>query len=397
MGGLASGLRLCDLLIVLNPIASINPKSVISPYADQSCLLQKPFSHCLGCGSETKESEGFLRKQYDCPKCEATFKDTEKWAFCSAAWQECNFHYANLQAIHRQSDPKFVDILQRCRLGEVLTPADRYLLLNHPSDTHKATKLSSRKADVQEINEQAFARLKGPIITYPCFDEWKCLHNYLGDYFSTTSYSGPKIYVGHSLSESLQLRKGMLVALLANLDPANGLVNGTTGQVLGFIPIDFNKTPDFKGKDAAHQQESFRRSLEKLKHEGVKEWPLVKFNTDAPGGITRMVKSVCRTSSHGYPPPSSWASRTQLPLMPAWAMTIHKSQGMTLTKVEIDLARTFESGQDYVALSRARGLMGLKVTGLRRDMKGGNRQVMEFLWKKFGIGKPPAGDEDKDT
>lgn len=82
--------------------------------------------------------------------------------------------------------------------------------------------------------------------------------------------------------------------------------------------------------------------------------------------------------------------------MPAWAMTIHKSQGMTLTKVEIDLARTFESGQDYVALSRARGLMGLKVTGLRRDMKGGNRQVMEFLWEKFGIGKPPEGDGDQD-
>ena len=382
----------CLTLLVL-PFPNSTSEPLVSPYADPSGLLQKPFSHCLGCGSEMKQSPGYLRKHYDCPKCQATFKDEEKWAFCSAAWQECDFHYAHLQTIHRQSDPKFVDILQRCRLGEVLTQADRQLLLNHPSNTHNATKLSSRKADVQDINEQAFARLSDPIRTYPCLDEWKCLHDYLGDYFSTSSYNGPKIYVGHSLSDSLQLRKGMLVALLANLDPPSGLVNGTTGQVLGFVPIDFNKTPDFKGKDAAHQTENFRRFLDKVKAEGVKEWPLVKFsNTDAPGGITRMVKSVCRTSSHGYPPPSSWASRTQLPLMPAWAMTIHKSQGMTLSKVEIDLARTFESGQDYVALSRARGLMGLKVTGLRRDMKGGNRQVMEFLWKKFGIGKPPEGD-----
>lgn len=68
-------------------------------------------------------------------------------------------------------------------------------------------------------------------------------------------------------------------------------------------------------------------------------------------------------------------------------MTVHKSQGMTLNKVIVDLSKSFEEGQMYVALSRARTLNGLKVEGLAKWRGGGNEQVTEFLFEKFGIAR----------
>lgn len=62
-------------------------------------------------------------------------------------------------------------------------------------------------------------------------------------------------------------------------------------------------------------------------------------------------------------------------------MTVHKAQGMTLSRVIVDLRHSFEPGQAYVALSRAETLGGLKVEGLPKEDRGPNKQVIDFMEK----------------
>jgi ATP-dependent DNA helicase PIF1 len=71
------------------------------------------------------------------------------------------------------------------------------------------------------------------------------------------------------------------------------------------------------------------------------------------------VYPVCQNTERGDPAPCSVVARTQIPLLPAWTITIHKSQGMTLEKVVVNLDRSFQPQMAYMALSRAHGLEGL--------------------------------------
>lgn len=123
----------------------------------------------------------------------------------------------------------------------------------------------------------------------------------------------------------------------------------------------------------AWKEEQCRQFVERAAN---KEFPVVEFRC----GHTRAIYPSCQTHELGSEKPYSILSRTSIPLSAAWAVTIHKSQGMTLDLVSVDLYNSFEKEMVYVALSRARSLEGLEVVRLpREDKHAMNPEVLRFL------------------
>lgn len=127
--------------------------------------------------------------------------------------------------------------------------------------------------------------------------------------------------------------------------------------------------------------------------------PIVLFEN----GLKRVIFPVCQATELGDSPPGwsysvkkpspfSIVARTQIPLLPAWAITIHKSQGMTLEKAVVNLEMVFEPQMAYVALSRVRSLNRLQlVSGVPLEvlqeqgrLGGENEAVRDFMEECFG-------------
>ena len=128
--------------------------------------------------------------------------------------------------------------------------------------------------------------------------------------------------------------------LVKNMDQGNGLVNGSRGIVVGF------------SKDS-------------------QKFPIVRFYNGREMTIKLEIWTFRLNANINI-------TRKQLPLQLAWAISIHKSQGMTLDCVEISLARVFESGQAYVALSRARSLKNLRVIDFDVNTIRANSVVLKY-------------------
>jgi len=363
----------------------------------------KPFQYCITCGKGMKQTMTSAGATHTCRICEKTWPDEDKWAFRSAAWQEADFMHVNLTNIHRQKDAKFINVLQKCRIGTSLTPKDTDLLLNHRlNKMDHAVKLFSTREEVRRVNQTEFDKLSSIKHTYTCHDyfwhnpqhphlKWKGVRN---------EWDGSlKALSDHRFEPLINLKEGMLVILLVNLDLSLGLVNGSQGVITGFERYDPAKLPKKPTKKDADDENRIVGEYALIKEGNIKNfiesernkdklWPIVKFNSSNPNveTLTRTIFADCTINTLGDEEPYSLLSRTQIPLTAAWAMSIHKSQGMTLDKVVVDLSRRFEDGQMYVGLSRARTLQGLKVEGMKEGggSGGGNEVVRQFLKEKFG-------------
>lgn len=251
------------------------------------------------------------------------------FAFQSPVWRtlftpECEI---TLKQIHRQSDPVFQKLLSEIRHGKMTPEAECIIRsrmgLNWQSSQIRPTLLFPRRAEVDMINENNLRALKGKKYTYKA-------DLIFGDKLpSTFKNTAPEFQQALEAMDrdapylpELTIAEGAQVMLVYNLDLERGLSNGSRGVVVGFdaeagnIPI-----VEFRNKI---RMPIGRQTWEVEDYEGV--------------------------------------FRTQIPLRLAYACTIHKSQGASIDCVLIDIGpSTFEYGQAYVALSRARTLEGLYI------------------------------------
>ncbi len=244
----------------------------------------------------------------------------------SDSWAELKPKICYLSEQHRQVGDSLLDLLQAMRDGEISDEQAAALearLHTKPDPTKIITRLYAHNVDVDTINYEKLSKVSG---------EAK-------DFIMQTNGRPAKVkqLISSVLApETLTLKVGAEVMFVAN-NYSKGFVNGTRGKVSGF-----------------------RDNL-----------PIVTL----------------QDGRHLRVDPHSWTMREddvvlaeviQLPLRLAWAITIHKSQGMSLDAAEIDLSKTFTSGMGYVALSRVRSMDGVYLAGINRLALTMHADIYEF-------------------
>lgn len=253
------------------------------------------------------------------------YETSEVFAFASDAWKKAKPVVCYLTEQFRQDDNKLTSILQAIRDGEV--EEEHYEMLKEASEnkhTGDHIKLYTHNTNVDDINMEEFGKIDGDVRTYHMITKGKAQivsslkNNCLAD-------------------EILQLKIGAKVICIKNSQDRS-YVNGSMGKVINFDHEGMPVVELMQGKKITVKADSW-----KIEEDGKVR-----------------------------------AELQQLPIKLAWAITVHKSQGMTLDKAEVDLSRSFASGQGYVALSRLKSLEGLYLKGFNAQALQIAEQVHEM-------------------
>ncbi|MBT0886143.1 MULTISPECIES: AAA family ATPase [Acinetobacter] len=250
-------------------------------------------------------------------------RNRDKFCFMSETWVEAKFRVCYLTEQHRQGDDYLNDILNAIRAQSIDYQHIQALEHTRHQDIGDTfTRLYTHNMDVDNINFKHLNEIETESKQFDavCDGNEKLIETL------KSSVRAPEI---------LNLKKHAKVMFVKN-NFDMGYINGSLGEVIGFEEDDDH---------------------------GI--LPKVKL-TD---GTVLLVEP--ETWSVDNDAGKTIASFQQIPLRLAWAITIHKSQGMTLEAAEINLSHTFEKGQGYVALSRLKSLSGLRLLGF-------NSQALEL-------------------
>ena len=147
----------------------------------------------------------------------------------------------------------------------------------------------------------------------------------------------------------LRLKVGTKFVLLSNLDLKAGLVNGTQGGVVKFI-----NTEGWEAKISVDWTEVKTQMVHIFQTKAGCYCPVVRF----ANGMTKTIFPAYLASLRGPSRRRCLVGRTQIPIKLAWALSIHKSQGMTLENVMVSRKHLFANGQLYIGLSRITTIEG---------------------------------------
>lgn len=283
-----------------------------------------------------------------------------KFCFQSDIWKDVftQDNHICLTTIFRQKDNHYIDILNEARYGE-LSPGSINALVEQSKKKYDETdniptKLYPNRVKTDFVNNTMFSKINDTEYNYgieTSIDYDKKIDS--GNPFNEKELQKMKLASKKELemelsfmsnnvpcSHNLKLKKGSLVMCTINLDMNNGICNGSQGIVIDIVS----------------------RSGENI--------PIVKFYNGIRREITKHY-----WQSEDYP----CVAVGQYPLILAWALTIHKIQGATLSTAEIDIGNgIFEYGQSYVALSRVKSLEGLYLSSFNPDKVKANPIVKQF-------------------
>ena len=238
------------------------------------------------------------------------------FAYNAASWQTGDIRVCYLTEQYRQDSDEYLDLLNKIRDGNDLNIVEKILqkrIINSSSDANVRTRLYTHNIDVDEANRIELQKIKGKTR------------------FFSMSYGGRKNLINSLVKsvlapEQLELKQGAVVMFVKN-DPLGSYVNGTLGEIVDFARAGNPIVKTNDGKIITAERE---------------KWSII----DDSGKELAFVE--------------------QFPLRLAWAITIHKSQGMTLDGAVMDLSKTFTPGQGYVALSRLKSLENLFLLGFNK-------------------------------
>ncbi len=256
-------------------------------------------------------------------------KEDKRFVTESNIWSTMDIKICYLEEQHRQSDKHFLEVLDSIRGNTVDHKISNMLQQRHNKSIKskiKPTKLHTHNIDVDVYNNFELNKLKGEESVFMMHSEGvPHLVKSLRDSYCLAP-------------ETLKLKIDAVVMFVRN-NYAKGYVNGTLGKVVGF------------------DEDSGYPIIETTRRKQIIACP-EKWIIEESGETVAAV--------------------TQIPLRLAWAITVHKSQGMSLDCAEIDLSKTFEYGMGYVALSRVRSLSGIKLVGINDLALKVNNEVVEF-------------------
>lgn len=264
--------------------------------------------------------------------------------FNSKAVQKLNLLYLELDKIFRQSNQDFVTILNEVRHNTLSAESfeklhQRYKPNLGPNDALDYITLTTHNAKADVINRDKLNALKTPLFEF------------------TAQVSGQFYEKSYPNDETLQLKKGARVMMIHNDNTNHQYVNGSCGTIVtltkNLIEVELE----------GESQETITVSPE--------IWRNIKYNVNKKDATIEE---------------EELGTFQQYPIRLAWAITIHKAQGLTFDKIKLDVAKAFSSGQVYVAMSRCRSLEGIIFTSeLNRSSLSVNRHV-----ESYGANKPSS-------
>jgi len=298
---------------------------------------------------------------------------TEKFCFESVDWLNVFplKNHIQLVTMFRQTDPLYIDILQQIRVGE-LTEENKKILQGYVKREYDPakhndcilTKLFPIRSKADYVNQAQFAKIVEEEYTFECIKRTDC-STYIENNIPLSLESMMKctaleqkdidfeletLLSNTGCNESIALKKGCAVMCTVNIDMESGICNGSQGTIIGWTTGSGSGPSPGPGLGEA--------------------LPIVKFSNGQVRTIQRHY-----WQSEEYPT----IAIGQIPLTLAWALTIHKIQGATMSMAEIDIGQAvFEYGQTYVALSRIQTLEGLYLSAFHAHRIRANPKVTEF-------------------